>query len=231
MDARVATNRSGLDTGKLALSGSVSTVRKHNSFTRPEISIPTRLTVLIVAAVIVVIVLFLPGLIGMDDLDFKRLFAPPAPNVGATKQASALQAATMTAEAFLAIPTAMPTATSTPTSEPTPTATVAATPTFTPTFTPEPTATPAPTATPEPVTYVVKSGDNLSRIASDFGVTVDAIAQANNIENPSRISVGMVLIIPGATPPAPETEATAAPETEATTAAPETEATTTVTPQ
>jgi LysM repeat protein len=43
---------------------------------------------------------------------------------------------------------------------------------------------------------VVKSGDQLSRIATTFGVTVAAIQAANNIENPNLIRVGQKLIIP-----------------------------------
>jgi peptidoglycan/xylan/chitin deacetylase (PgdA/CDA1 family) len=44
-------------------------------------------------------------------------------------------------------------------------------------------------------------------IAQRFGVTVDAIVEANNISDPSNITVGQVLIIPGvtATPASPGT--------------------------
>lgn len=44
--------------------------------------------------------------------------------------------------------------------------------------------------------YTVQAGDTLSRIASRFGVTIDEIAEANNIENPNEIEVGQVLTIP-----------------------------------
>jgi LysM repeat protein len=44
--------------------------------------------------------------------------------------------------------------------------------------------------------YTVKSGDTLYTIAIKFGTTVAAIATANNITNPNRISVGQVLVIP-----------------------------------
>lgn len=47
-------------------------------------------------------------------------------------------------------------------------------------------------------TYTVKSGDTLSKIAKQFGVTVDAIVKANNIANPSLIRPGQVLKIPKA---------------------------------
>lgn len=48
-------------------------------------------------------------------------------------------------------------------------------------------------------TYVVKSGDTLSKIAKEFygdaGKYMD-IAKANNISNPDKINVGQELIIP-----------------------------------
>ncbi|MGH2562408.1 MAG: LysM peptidoglycan-binding domain-containing protein [Thermomicrobiales bacterium] len=59
--------------------------------------------------------------------------------------------------------------------------------------------TPAPT-TPTPVTgeqtYVVQPGDSLSSIASEFGVTQEALRAANGIEDPNSIYVGQQLIIP-----------------------------------
>jgi LysM repeat protein len=48
--------------------------------------------------------------------------------------------------------------------------------------------------------YVVKSGDNLTRIALKYGTTVWAIAIANNLANPSFIWVGQRLTIPGCSP-------------------------------
>lgn len=45
-------------------------------------------------------------------------------------------------------------------------------------------------------TYTVKFGDTLSKIAKKYGVTVDAIAQANGIKNVNLIRVGKKLIIP-----------------------------------
>ncbi len=46
--------------------------------------------------------------------------------------------------------------------------------------------------------HVVQRGENLFRIAMRYGVTVEAIAQANGITDPRRIYVGQRLIIPGA---------------------------------
>jgi LysM repeat protein len=44
--------------------------------------------------------------------------------------------------------------------------------------------------------YVVQSGDNLFRIALRFGVSIDALAIANRITDPTRIYAGQRLIIP-----------------------------------
>ena len=47
--------------------------------------------------------------------------------------------------------------------------------------------------------HVVARGENLTRIAAQYGVTVAAIVQANGIANPSRIIGGQRLVIPGVT--------------------------------
>lgn len=46
-------------------------------------------------------------------------------------------------------------------------------------------------------TYTVQSGDTLGEIAKDYGTTVNAIANANGINNPNLISVGQKLTIGG----------------------------------
>jgi len=52
-------------------------------------------------------------------------------------------------------------------------------------------------AGPGPIVYIVRSGDNLSRIANRFGTTVLALLQANPaITNPRLINAGQVLTIP-----------------------------------
>jgi len=47
----------------------------------------------------------------------------------------------------------------------------------------------------EKVTHVVQPGENLFRIALKYGTTVEAIAAANNIINPSFVYVGQELVI------------------------------------
>ncbi len=102
-----------------------------------------------------------------------------------------------------ATPTPEPTATPAPTATPTPEPTATPAPTATPT--PEPTATPAPTATPTPEPtaagprrYTVQSGDTLRAIAERFGVTIEAILQANNLTpaQGDNLRVGQELTIP-----------------------------------
>jgi LysM repeat protein len=56
-----------------------------------------------------------------------------------------------------------------------------------------------PTPTPEPtqfLTHIVKAGENLTSIATDYGTTVEAIVEVNNIEDPRSLRTGQELIIP-----------------------------------
>lgn len=57
-------------------------------------------------------------------------------------------------------------------------------------------AAPAPTLTGEETVYVVKSGDSLLGIATQFRVTVDELVQANELENPDYVFSGQRLVIP-----------------------------------
>lgn len=66
-----------------------------------------------------------------------------------------------------------------------------------PAITPRPTATGA--AAGPSTTYTVQSGDSLFKIAIQFGVTVQAIVDANGLANANFIVVGQELIIPGGT--------------------------------
>jgi LysM repeat protein len=63
------------------------------------------------------------------------------------------------------------------------------------------TAAPTTTTTP-PMTYVVKRGDTLTSIARIFGLSQQAIIDANQPLNPDRITEGQVLKIPPAPPAA-----------------------------
>ncbi len=79
--------------------------------------------------------------------------------------------------------------------------------TFSPPAVPAPafTATPAPytppptptfTATPDPTVYLVVPGDTLSRIAIQYGVSVEALQEENNILDPRTLQPGQRLVIP-----------------------------------
>ena len=99
------------------------------------------------------------------------------------------------------IPTTTPTVTRVPTRTLTPTAVP---PTDTP-RPPTPTSTATPTIRPTatPVFYVVQPGDTLGAIAAAYGVTAQAIMDANGITDPRVVRVGTRLIIPGGTAPQP----------------------------
>ena len=85
----------------------------------------------------------------------------------------------------------------------------------------EPPASDADTVLEGSQTYVVADGDTLWDIADEFGVTVDAIVEANDLDNPADIQIDQELIIP---PPSeePADEEAAAPVEEDTTAADDT---------
>jgi LysM repeat protein len=57
--------------------------------------------------------------------------------------------------------------------------------------------------------YVVQEGDTLSGIADMYGVTWDAIIQANNLQSQDAIFVGQELVIPA--PASPEAGVTETP--------------------
>jgi lysozyme len=44
--------------------------------------------------------------------------------------------------------------------------------------------------------YTIKSGDNLSKIASQYNTTIDEILRLNSISNPNVIIVGQKLVLP-----------------------------------
>jgi LysM repeat protein len=49
----------------------------------------------------------------------------------------------------------------------------------------------------QPVTYVLKPGDNLTRVSARYGTTVQALLDANGLTDGNRIFVGQELIILG----------------------------------
>jgi LysM repeat protein len=128
---------------------------------------------------------------------------PESASVVPTSTATVTPTATATSTAT-ATPTATPTATSTstPTASYTPTPTPTSTPTSTPTPTSTSTPTPSPTNTPmpTPIIYTVKRGDTLSAIAAMYGITVEAIAEANGLSVSTILRIGQQLIIPSPGP-------------------------------
>ena len=62
---------------------------------------------------------------------------------------------------------------------------------------PTSTGNPSSTVPPEGLTYTVQDGDTLGAIAARYGVSVEAIAAANGIDDPASIQVGQVLVVPG----------------------------------
>jgi hypothetical protein len=110
-----------------------------------------------------------------------------------------------------ASPTVAPTPspTSSPTPSPSPSPSVAPSPTPTPLASPSPSPTPVASVPPafvglkpcldSPACYLyrVRSGDNLTRIAAKFGITLAALKAANpTITDPSLVHVGDILRIP-----------------------------------
>jgi LysM repeat protein len=59
-----------------------------------------------------------------------------------------------------------------------------------------PLPTPTHTATPTPVIHVVVKGDNLLAISYQYDVSLEALIEANGIENPRLLSIGQRLLIP-----------------------------------
>jgi LysM repeat protein len=66
-----------------------------------------------------------------------------------------------------------------------------------------PTPTPRPTYAPVSVDiiYVVQEGDILSSIADSYGVSLNEIMTANNLDDPDVLSIGQVIRIPNSGQP------------------------------
>jgi LysM repeat protein len=143
-----------------------------------------------------------PTAVAMTDVSLVATFTPwpDTPTYTPTLTPTPSRTSTPT-DTPIATNTPLPTDTPLPTPTPTP---LPPTPVRSPTVaTPRATmvaaATPTSTATPTPPslqTYTVKPGETLSEIAVRFGVTVEALAEANDIANPALIRAGQVLIIP-----------------------------------
>lgn len=61
---------------------------------------------------------------------------------------------------------------------------------------PESTQDSTPAAEGDTVVHVVAAGETMLAIAQRYGVTVNAILEANNLTNPDQLSIGQELIIP-----------------------------------
>lgn len=82
-----------------------------------------------------------------------------------------------------------------------PSPTVKTTPSSAPESTPESTPASTPEATPTPVaqtggTYTVQDGETVGSIAQKFQISIDSLAQANNLKDPYFIVAGQKLTIP-----------------------------------
>jgi LysM repeat protein len=134
-----------------------------------------------IPAVLLVVTLFVLALTGLRGV-LPVTGVGPSPSVPPATQV-----------AVVVVTAAPPALTLPPTGSVEPT--TAASPTLAPTA---PSPTPAPVATPKPTfrTYVVKSGDTLSGIATRYHTTVSALAALNHISDPSKLHVGQVLLIP-----------------------------------
>jgi len=78
-----------------------------------------------------------------------------------------------------------------------------ATPRASTTPTPPGTATPLPTPSPTPRQHTVARGEDMGGIAYRYGISLETLIAANPNVNPSAMSIGTVLMIPGSANPAP----------------------------
>lgn len=66
----------------------------------------------------------------------------------------------------------------------------------TPDISPTPSATPTTEVTEDGIIHIVSSGETLYNIALNYGTTVNAIINANELVNPNALSIGQRLLIP-----------------------------------
>lgn len=57
-------------------------------------------------------------------------------------------------------------------------------------------APPTPSTPTNLISYIVKAGDTLSQIASNYNTTVEVLAKINNISNPNLIQIGQTIKVP-----------------------------------
>jgi LysM repeat protein len=91
-------------------------------------------------------------------------------------------------------------------SEKSPSATPAKASAVSPTPTPPATVgveNPSPSETGGARSHVVAKGETLSQIAKQYGVTVDEIQKANNIQDAKKLQIGQTIKIPGSGSPSP----------------------------
>jgi len=75
-----------------------------------------------------------------------------------------------------------------------------------------PTITATTPPTPTPVTYMVRSGDTLTDIALLYGVPIEKLMAANDLDNPDALEAGTTLIVPVEAPP-PEADSSSPEDT------------------
>ncbi len=59
-----------------------------------------------------------------------------------------------------------------------------------------PTATATVRPSPTPHTYIVQSGDTMNAIASELGVSIEALMAANDLVDPDTLAAGQILLVP-----------------------------------
>ncbi|MBN1283898.1 MAG: LysM peptidoglycan-binding domain-containing protein [Anaerolineae bacterium] len=116
--------------------------------------------------------------------------APSTPDIAQTAQVITSGMTQTAAAAVVPMPTEMPAAV------------------VMPTETPAVVVVPTEAAAPESCVHVVQRGENLYRIALQYGLTTSQMAAANGITNPDRIYTGQQLTIPNCGAAAPQPPAT-----------------------
>ncbi len=147
-------------------------------------------------ALLVVVLAFVVGYVLPDLVGGGSTAAEGPPTVspaGSTPPAG--QSPTAASQPTGAPAAALVTVTPLPTASPAPTATrLAATPAPSPSAAPQPMPGASPTAAAR--VHVVQAGDNLWDLSRQYGVSVDAIVEANHLASPEDLDLGQKLVIP-----------------------------------